>query len=92
MSLARVAILLSGRGSNFLALHQAIAEGRIPARIVAVISDKKAAPGLAKARDLGLRAEVCSRKGHRSREEHEASILARARRSRRRMGFAWRAS
>ncbi len=51
----RLGILLSGRGSNFLAIHQAIAEGRLPnAEIAVVLSNKADAPGLAAARSLGL--------------------------------------
>ncbi len=51
----RLGILLSGRGSNFLAIHQAIAEGRLPdAEIAIVLSNKPDAPGLAAARSLGL--------------------------------------
>jgi phosphoribosylglycinamide formyltransferase-1 len=48
-------ILLSGRGSNFLAIHHAIRDGRIPdAEIVVVLSNKADAPGLTAARELGL--------------------------------------
>lgn len=74
--LTRVAVLLSGRGSNFLAIHEAIAAGRVPAEIVAVISDKKSAAGLARARELGLKAIAIPRKGHPTRETHEEEILA----------------
>jgi len=48
-------ILLSGRGSNFLAIHQAIRDGRLRGTEIAVVLSNKAdAPGLAAARDLGL--------------------------------------
>ena len=51
----RLGILLSGRGSNFLAIHQAIRDGRLPgAEIAVVLSNKADAPGLAKACELGL--------------------------------------
>ena len=51
----RLGILLSGRGSNFLAIHRAIAEGRlVGAEIAVVLSNKADAPGLAAARKLGL--------------------------------------
>ena len=46
-----VAILLSGRGSNFLALSDAIEAGNIPARIVLVVSNTQDAPGLKHAQD-----------------------------------------
>jgi len=53
----RLGILLSGRGSNFLAIHQAIADGRLPnAEVALVLSNKADAPGLAAARSLGLHA------------------------------------
>jgi phosphoribosylglycinamide formyltransferase-1 len=51
----RLGILLSGRGSNFLAIHQAIADGRLPqTEIAIVLSNKADAPGLTAARSLGL--------------------------------------
>ena len=51
----RLAILLSGRGSNFLAIQQAIQNGRIPdAEIAVVLSNLSGAPGLAAAHELGL--------------------------------------
>ena len=51
----RLGVLLSGRGSNFLAIQKAIAEGRLPgAEIAVVLSNKADAPGLSAARELGL--------------------------------------
>lgn len=71
----RLAILLSGRGSNFEAICDAIADGRIPhATIVAVISDVADAPGLNRAVERGLPAFPIPR-GHLTRHEHEAQIL-----------------
>lgn len=53
----RLGILLSGRGSNFLTIHNAISEGQIPnTEIAVVLSNKADAPGLATARALGLEA------------------------------------
>ena len=52
------AVLISGRGSNMLALARAAMEGRIAGRVVAVISDLPTASGLVEARRLGLIAEV----------------------------------
>jgi phosphoribosylglycinamide formyltransferase-1 len=51
---ARVGILLSGRGSNFLSLHAAMVRGEVPAEIALVVSNVPAAPGLERARELGL--------------------------------------
>jgi len=72
----RLAVLLSGRGSNFEAIGDAIADGRIPnAEIVAVISDVPDAPGLLRAVERGLPAFPVPR-GARPRREHEREILA----------------
>jgi phosphoribosylglycinamide formyltransferase-1 len=73
----RIAILLSGRGSNFEAITDAVSSGRIPnAEIVAVISDVAAAPGLARARHRNLPAFAVDRYEFRSRSERENRILA----------------
>jgi phosphoribosylglycinamide formyltransferase-1 len=70
----RLGILLSGRGSNFVAICDAIADGRIPhAAIVAVVSDVADAPGLTRAVERGLPAFPIPRQGIR-RAEHEARI------------------
>jgi phosphoribosylglycinamide formyltransferase-1 len=68
-------ILLSGRGSNFVAIADSIDAGRIAdARIAVVISNKPHAPGIATARERGLRALVIPSKG-RSREEHDREVV-----------------
>ena len=72
----RLAILLSGRGSNFEAIADAVESGRIPnAQIVAVISDVAAARGLTRARERGLPAFAVERELFDSRASHEAEIL-----------------
>lgn len=69
-------ILLSGRGSNFVAIADSIDAGRIPnARIAVVISNKPDAPGLAMARERGLTALIIPSKG-KSREEHDREVVA----------------
>jgi phosphoribosylglycinamide formyltransferase 1 len=69
-------ILLSGRGSNFLAIADAVAAGKIPgAQIAVVISNIADAPGLATARERGLNAVAIESKG-RKRAEHDAEIVA----------------
>ena len=71
----RLAVLLSGRGSNFEAIADAVADGRIPgATIVAVVSDVADAPGLTRAVERGLPAFPIPR-GAEKRREHEARIL-----------------
>ena len=72
----RLGILLSGRGSNFLAIADSVAAGRIPnTEIAVVISNKSDAPGLAAARERGLTALAVEANG-RKRAEHDAAIVA----------------
>jgi phosphoribosylglycinamide formyltransferase-1 len=69
-------ILLSGRGSNFVAIADNIDAGRIPgAQIAVVISNKNDAPGLAIARQRGLTALAIPSKG-KPREEHDREVVA----------------
>ncbi|MBZ5684432.1 MAG: phosphoribosylglycinamide formyltransferase [Acidobacteriia bacterium] len=69
-------ILLSGRGSNFVAIADSIDAGRIPdARISVVISNKAESPGMATARARGLNALVIPSKG-KAREEHDREVVA----------------
>jgi phosphoribosylglycinamide formyltransferase-1 len=76
MTSHRLGILLSGRGSNFLAIADAITQGQIAnARIAVVISNRSDAPGIEAARNKGLAAEVIEPKG-RPRAEHDAEIIA----------------
>lgn len=70
-----IGILLSGRGSNFVAIADSIDAGRIPnARIAVVISNRPEAPGIEIARQRGLNAVVIPSKG-RVREEHDAEVV-----------------
>jgi phosphoribosylglycinamide formyltransferase-1 len=72
----RLAILLSGRGSNFEAIADAVDSGRIPnARIVAVVSDVPGARGLVRARERALPAFAVDRNLVSSRADHEAAVL-----------------
>jgi len=69
-------ILLSGRGSNFVAIADSIDAGRIPdTRIAVVISNKADATGIATARQRGLNALVIPSKG-KPREEHDREVVA----------------
>jgi phosphoribosylglycinamide formyltransferase-1 len=69
-------ILLSGRGSNFVAIADSIDAGRIPgARISIVISNRADAPGIETARRRGLNALVISSKG-KDRESHDREMVA----------------
>jgi phosphoribosylglycinamide formyltransferase-1 len=72
----KIGILISGRGSNMVALVDAVKSGEIPdSRVAVVISDKPNAAGLEKARDRGVETVVIERRG-RTREEHDAEIVA----------------
>lgn len=72
----RIGILISGRGSNMVAIVDAVQRGEIPDSTVAVvISDKADAPGLSKAQERGVETLVIERQG-RSRAEHDAEIAA----------------
>jgi phosphoribosylglycinamide formyltransferase 1 len=72
----RLGILLSGRGSNFLAIAESIREGRLPGvEIAVVISNVPDAPGLAAARELGLPTALHISKG-KTREGHDADVTA----------------
>ncbi|MGH7411908.1 MAG: phosphoribosylglycinamide formyltransferase [Candidatus Methylomirabilis sp.] len=72
----RLAILLSGCGSNFEAIADAVEAGTIPAaEIVAVVSDVPAARGLALARERNLPAFAVDRRHYAGRAAHEADVL-----------------
>ena len=72
----RLGILLSGRGSNFLAIARSIQEGRLAnAEIAVVISNVADAPAVSTAQQLGLPHAVLVSKG-RARAEHDADVLA----------------
>ena len=71
----RLGILLSGRGSNFLAIHRAITEGLLDAEIAIVLSNIEAAPGLAAARDIGLPTLAIPSAG-RQRADHDTEMIA----------------
>ncbi|MEM9574057.1 MAG: phosphoribosylglycinamide formyltransferase [Pseudomonadota bacterium] len=69
-----VAILISGRGSNMLALAKAIADPDYPAQVVGVISDQTDAKGLTLAAELNIPTIAIARSNFSSKAEHEAAI------------------
>jgi phosphoribosylglycinamide formyltransferase 1 len=72
----RIGVLLSGRGSNFVALADGVAAGRIPdAEIAIVISNREGAPGIEKARERGISARAIPSKGL-EREAYDRQVLA----------------
>jgi phosphoribosylglycinamide formyltransferase 1 len=68
-------ILLSGRGSNFEAIADNVASGKLDANIAVVISNRADAPGIESARRRGLNALVIRSKGV-PREEHDRLVVA----------------
>ncbi|MFL6283643.1 MAG: phosphoribosylglycinamide formyltransferase [Pyrinomonadaceae bacterium] len=71
----RIGILISGRGSNMVALLDAVRDGLVlDAEIALVVSDKPSAAGRMRARDRGIKTALVERKG-RTREEHEREII-----------------
>jgi phosphoribosylglycinamide formyltransferase-1 len=73
---ARLGILISGRGSNMVALADAVRAGRIPnAEIAVVISDQSDAVGLTSANARGIETAVIERRG-RARAEHDRELVA----------------
>ena len=74
--MTRLGVLLSGRGSNFLAIAGAINNGSLHGcKIVLVLSNKADAPGIDAARQLGLEAHAIPSKGI-PRQEHDRQMIA----------------
>jgi phosphoribosylglycinamide formyltransferase-1 len=72
----KIGILISGRGSNMVALAESVEAGRIPgAEIAVVISDQRNAQGLLRARERGLETLLIERRG-RTRELHDQEMVA----------------
>jgi phosphoribosylglycinamide formyltransferase 1 len=71
----RLGILISGRGSNFLAIAESVRAGRIAAEIAIVISNRADAPGVDAAKQRGLKTLVIPSKG-RVREDHDREVIA----------------
>jgi phosphoribosylglycinamide formyltransferase-1 len=72
----RIGVLLSGRGSNFVALAESVAAGRIPeAEVAIVVSNREGAPGIAKAEERGIATQVIPSKGL-QREAYDRQVVA----------------
>ena len=72
----RIGVLLSGRGSNFEALADSVAAGRIPgAEIAVVVSNREGAPGIEKAKEQGIATRVIPSKGL-EREVYDRQVVA----------------
>ena len=72
--MTKLGILLSGRGSNFEAIAEQVQQGRIPAEIAVVISNRPGAPGLEKAGKRGLETLCLPAKG-RERDEYDRALV-----------------
>jgi phosphoribosylglycinamide formyltransferase-1 len=72
----RIVILISGRGSNMLAIARAALCGRLSATVAAVISDRADAPGLASARELGLECQLVSVQPGEARDDYDRRLAA----------------
>ena len=70
----RIVILISGQGSNMLAIAQACTLERWPAQVVAVVTNRPAANGLALAQQLGIATAVVDHQAHPSREAFDAEL------------------
>jgi phosphoribosylglycinamide formyltransferase-1 len=77
----RLGVLISGRGSNFLAIADAIANNRLDAEIAVVISNRSEAPGIAAAQDRGLHALALASKGL-DRDTYDRQLIEELRRCR----------
>jgi len=78
-------VLISGRGSNLQAILDAIADGRLDARVRTVISNRASAPGLARATQAGVPTRVLSHKDYPDRQSFDAALVAALREA----GVAW---
>jgi phosphoribosylglycinamide formyltransferase 1 len=75
-SVKKIGVLISGRGSNMVALAEAVQSGRIPqTEIALVISNVATAAGLGKAQEFGIPTLVLNHRG-KTREEHDRAMAA----------------
>src|SRR3954470_12314736 len=76
MSNRRIAVLISGRGSNLQALIDAAAGGRLDATIAVVIANRADAPGLQRAATAGITTRTIPHRDYPSREAFETALVA----------------
>jgi phosphoribosylglycinamide formyltransferase-1 len=76
MSEGRIGVLISGRGSNMVAIVEACREARIGATVVLVASNEPGAQGLERARGYGIEAAVVDHRASAGREEHDRRLAA----------------
>ena len=73
----KLGILISGRGSNMMAIVAACEAGTVPAEVAVVISNRADAPGIAWARERGIATAVLSQRDFPDREAHDRAIVSR---------------
>lgn len=71
----RIAVLISGRGSNLQSIVDAVREGRLDATIAVAISNRASAPGLQRAREAGIEALHLDPRDHPDREAYDRAIV-----------------
>lgn len=77
MPKSKIAVLISGRGSNLKSLLEACADPDFPAEIALVIANKPKAPGLDYARDAGVALAVIDHRDFETREEFDQAVSER---------------
>ncbi len=75
MNVKRLAVFISGRGSNFRAIIEEVKNGAIRGKVVVVVSDNPDAPGLAYARRAGIKTAVFQKKREESRDSYFSRIM-----------------
>ncbi len=75
MGIDRLAVLVSGGGTNLQAVLDACADGRIPAKVVCVVSSRPGVYALERAKKAGVPAEVIRPKEYPSQDEHDAAVM-----------------
>ena len=68
-------VLISGRGSNLQSIIEATRDGRVPATLAVVISNKADAAGLERARNAGIEALVMPHRDHTTREDYDRALV-----------------
>ena len=71
----KIIILASGRGSNFIALHEAIIKKQLQAEIVMLISDKPKAPALKLAQERGIRTQALDYHNFNNKQDYEIELF-----------------
>lgn len=71
----RLGVLISGRGSNLQAIIDAVGDGRVPAEIAVVISNRATAPGLERARAHGIETLILPHRDWPTRDAYDRALV-----------------